>query len=333
MPIWRARDSVWKPSAYWQGYCKRITDELRRVGLAEFRDNYDLIKGYGTIPVKGAGTRLNRFLMALPVFDQLLKRYDELRKDALRIEAGHVNLLHAMLSLSDTARPILESVGDSCVGKPRSIEINGKPYTTNFLRRLILVAILADYGPIGGRICEIGGGYGVIPEIVIKWQPENLEYFVGIDIPPLVYIATQYLKAVFPGQVLDYRDVRDMDRIKATDVSGKILMIPPWSLPRLDLGFRPSLQFSFFPRRWRAKLSRIIWTTSVRAVSKYSSIQRSRESDRGRGVTRNPADMTWISEQIVSRNFIESTYRPDGPEVAALKVEMPKYGFTLFTRA
>ena len=82
---------------------------------------------------------------------------------------------------------------------------------------------------------EIGGGYGALCEVVQQVRPGPGGYFVEVDIPPMSYISTQYLKALFPGRVVDYRDALEMTTITSSDLNGKILVIPPWLLERLDI--------------------------------------------------------------------------------------------------
>jgi hypothetical protein len=52
------------------------------------------------------------------------------------------------------------------------------------------------------------------------------------DIPPQLYVCEQYLKAVFPGQVVSYRETRDWSRLPAPE-RGQICILPNWKFPQL----------------------------------------------------------------------------------------------------
>ena len=51
------------------------------------------------------------------------------------------------------------------------------------------------------------------------------------EIPPQLYVTEQYLKALFPGEVLGYTGTRKMQTIDRNILSEKkIVIVAPWEL-------------------------------------------------------------------------------------------------------
>lgn len=67
-------------------------------------------------------------------------------------------------------------------------------------------------------------------EVLKKLHPELCFYL--FDIPPQLYVCEQYLKAVFPGCVVSYRDTRDL--ITPPVEPGKIFIWGNWKFPILE---------------------------------------------------------------------------------------------------
>ena len=101
----------------------------------------------------------------------------------------------------------LESWGESELGQPgQRFHLTGskaaawtRPYL-NYLLCLAAVSRYVDEPPTS--FLEIGGGYGVLGEIVLSRQRDAR--YVDLDIPPLLTVASWYLSTLFPGRVLVY---------------------------------------------------------------------------------------------------------------------------------
>jgi putative sugar O-methyltransferase len=136
-------------------------------------------------------------------------------------------------------RKLITQIGDSGLGAPNIImTINGKKYTIHFLRYFLQYLYLTkfiDFQTLSG-IVEIGGGYGGLAEVILKFNPHII--YVDIDIPPQTYIAQQYLDACFSGKVFGYTDVkRDIEilgDLRTQIHAGKqVFVLCPWQLPFL----------------------------------------------------------------------------------------------------
>ena len=73
-------------------------------------------------------------------------------------------------------------------------------------------------------------------EIILKLSDSHQTYCF-VDIPPVLYIATEYLRSIFPDRIIDYSQAIEMGNIDEKDIKGKILVIPPWLLEKIDMKF------------------------------------------------------------------------------------------------
>jgi putative sugar O-methyltransferase len=76
------------------------------------------------------------------------------------------------------------------------------------------------------RFLELGGGFGVLGEIVLSRDPSAS--YVDLDIPPLVTVASYYLTELFG----DRRVITALD-VPAGEVSleGRSAVLPSWRMP------------------------------------------------------------------------------------------------------
>ena len=83
-------------------------------------------------------------------------------------------------------------------------------------------------------ILEIGGGCGTFCHAVMRLFPDIRQY-IYLDLPPVLYMATQYFKHFFGRQVVDYRTTRSEPRIRFSQRrSREIIMLCPWQLERVN---------------------------------------------------------------------------------------------------
>jgi putative sugar O-methyltransferase len=83
---------------------------------------------------------------------------------------------------------------------------------------------------------EIGGGFGVNIHLLLE-NYKDIKKILYLDIPPNLYVGTQYLKSFYGGHVLDYRDLRSRDSIRfSSDDSVEIFCIAPWQIENFESG-------------------------------------------------------------------------------------------------
>jgi len=339
------QSDVWKPTNYWKGYCKRIKQELDRVGLGEFRRNWNLIKGYTNIPTpkrtvlgNSKKSKLLNLITYIPPFNVIRNRYDNyidslISKLNFNFQKENALISH-LLNEGEYSNSILSKVEDSCVGNPISYEFNGRKYSSNILNQICLLSLLFHF--VGSsksfkKIIEIGGGYGALPEILFKYSNGEIEYFVEVDIPPLVYITTQYLKAVFPDKVIDYREVRNMKTITQSDINGKILVIPPWLLPSLNVDFDLFWNSASFQEMEHNVVDNYLDFICKKANNIFINTL-TEGHKKGVGGQLEPITFQWICSRIVSTGYNQLQFNRECVEKSAFQIELPKYSIGFFTK-
>ena len=127
----------------------------------------------------------------------------------------------------------LTSFGESRVGRPRQAyplipEDRAVTFGRGYLNYLLCLAALSRHVPSPPTsFLEIGGGFGVLGEILLSRDP-SIRY-LDIDIPPLVNVASWYLTELFgPDRVTCYGVDDIPDGPIRMSTSG---VLPTWRLP------------------------------------------------------------------------------------------------------
>lgn len=81
--------------------------------------------------------------------------------------------------------------------------------------------------------CEIGGGFGANVHLILS-NYSNIKKIIYVDIPPNLYVGTQYLRSFYGSSVLDYRRLGLHSNFHFADTDDlEILCIAPWQMERV----------------------------------------------------------------------------------------------------
>lgn len=233
----RSAPAIYQPTNYWAVYEKRFLPELRRWGLRDFatRRNSVLSSFGGTDLFPDYGANLKGLFSCLnPLLNRVLPLrlpYDMRPDDIKRAVFDQV----ALLGEKWGARP-LEALEIFPAGNPSDLVCrNGKAYPTSVLRYYLEYAYCCrfiDFDRVS-ILVELGSGAGRQAEVV-----KRLHHHVTLllfDIPPQLYVAEQVLKAIFPGEVVSYRQTREITSLAgiARTGRGKIHILGNWQFPLL----------------------------------------------------------------------------------------------------
>jgi putative sugar O-methyltransferase len=240
---------VWRPGSFWCGYADRIARAVRSEGLPAFRSSAGIGRGYAEVfdddPAqmldpgfaKTAFTALRR----LPPLRALVARYDRILARRNR-EAHHWKNLYLRSALGDwlDAFRRTRELPDTCVGQPaRRLSFRFGEVGELYLRVFAWIDAYSkhvDFSRVRS-VLEIGGGFGAMAHAVLHFFP-SIRRYAYVDIPPLLYVGTQYLEHFFGDEVVDYRRTRDSERIRFAGAEARqILALCPWQLPKLDASF------------------------------------------------------------------------------------------------
>ena len=226
-----AQDGVYRPGPYWQAYTERIEAGIRRDGISRFRSNYSIGRGFADVPLvdpgsDGLGHRLAIAARGLarrkPVSTRLVDR------------PGNQAWIDAFLARFAEAHPLPDTlVGSpartfsSSVGEVGELYLRDFAWIDDFASRIDFRSIRSVF--------EIGGGFGSMAHSLLHVFP-NIRKYAYLDIPPVLYLGTQYLKTFYGSAVRDYASTRELTSIRFdrdTDAL-EIAAICPWQVEHLD---------------------------------------------------------------------------------------------------
>ncbi|MBA2454954.1 MAG: putative sugar O-methyltransferase [Nocardioidaceae bacterium] len=127
----------------------------------------------------------------------------------------------------------LDGVGESDVGRPRQhlalTGPTGPRWTKPYLNYLLCLAALSRHvSSPPTSFVEIGGGFGVLGEIVLQRDPGAR--YVNVDIPPLLTVASFYLSQLFGSARVRCAD--DVPASGPVELSGSACL-PNWRVADL----------------------------------------------------------------------------------------------------
>jgi len=240
-------DPVHRPGPYWQGYQRRTYAALKAHGVAAFRSHPDIGKGFAdtlTIDPFSSGDQqgwkhmVRRRLMALPGFRQIEANYLRLIRhyltESLRYKSEVYDLrFRDIVKASNLADAVPDTTAGGCLDV---VSIDGQPYSSLYIEFLVRLMNFQAAGvdfAAHRRVMEIGGGFGAMVHLLAGLHP-NIRKVIYLDIPPMIYIATQYLKHHYGAAVVDYRASRNMTEIRfRDDDSLEIYCLCPWQIDRV----------------------------------------------------------------------------------------------------
>ncbi|MBN2190530.1 MAG: putative sugar O-methyltransferase [Candidatus Aureabacteria bacterium] len=242
---------IYKPTNYWAVYEKKFLPELRKLGLRDFRSRRDsvlssfgatdLAPAFGRIDVCKSGIFNNRFTEKIPFWTKFLTLQNHLLNGILPV-SSLFRLEELEELLCDFARLYGEKAGArpldafeaSLAGNPEHvIKKGGRAYTLPILTCYLRYAYCCNHINFDDIeiLVELGGGSGKQAEVIKKLHPEIC--LLLFDITPQLYVCEQYLRQVFPGDVVSYRDTRNMVSVPE-ERKGKIFIFGNWKFPILE---------------------------------------------------------------------------------------------------
>ena len=243
------QSEIYQPGPYWQGYQKRTERAIERHGLLEFRARPDIGKGYADTQTKdpsdlwhdqiSARYKIKRALLAAPILRTLFGEYRTLITKHRAVSQRFANLYYQNC-FGDWFKTIAYQydLPDSLhAGCQRYVTLNDENVAqiyVDFLMRIHNFGRHLEFSEV--RVAfEIGGGFGTWPHLIFSMFP-NVRKIVYLDIPPMIYVATQYLKHFFGDMVIDYRQTKDAKIISFhDDDSREILCLCPWQIEKLEV--------------------------------------------------------------------------------------------------
>lgn len=144
-------------------------------------------------------------------------------------------MIFEILHTTPNGNKLIE-LNDELLGNPpEKFEVRGKKYSFNFVQYFYRALMIEKYLQVSNSVYffEIGAGYGGQAEVLLKMFPQLRICLT--DIPPQLYVIEQYLKSLFPGEVLGYADTINMQTIDRNVLSEKrVVIVAPWELNKIQ---------------------------------------------------------------------------------------------------
>jgi putative sugar O-methyltransferase len=238
------QQDLYRPGPYWLRKTLNTSAQIRRWGLGDFRGASSSVGVSFTdaiyVDVRhdlcgGLRSALRFVLSSVFPFSRVFDTQVTLTRAH---EAEMRRLRGMLLAASPRVQDLLKryTVPPSLLGGCLDyVEVDGRRIANYYLQVLLQHdAIAADchFEDISSML-EIGGGFGGHVHCLIENYPK-LRKIVYLDIPPNLYVGTQYLRAHYGAAVVDYGRTRALSEIHfSADDKLEILAVAPWQIERL----------------------------------------------------------------------------------------------------
>ena len=194
-----------------------------------YRDLANELRALDRSPVHRTATKLG-----IGIVTSHYRRGVRARARELHAQRMIANLLAQNVVQRDTADE-LSNLAMAPVGDPSDlIDIAGRHYTPKFLDEFLKYIEMKDEIDFARvkTVVEIGPGVGTFAELMAKLDTTRRLYL--IDIPPQLYVLEKVLSAIFPGEVLGYRESKQTPA-RLSEKDWRIAILAPWQAEDLQI--------------------------------------------------------------------------------------------------
>lgn len=232
---------IYMPGVYWLKMVKNSLNEIKIHGISSFRgttnaigqscsDNsaIDTRSKYNTNVIR----RIIKWITTLFPLSRIFKSQILLTKSY----ADQSNIFaQEFISLSPKVKELLKkytmpySTLGNCYLK---VILNNQEQSLHYLTLLEQhdnITQHIDFNKVHS-VFEIGGGFGINIHLLLENYP-TIKKILYLDIPPHLYLGTQYLKAFYGDSVIDYTNTKELKELKFSKNDNlEIICIAPWQI-------------------------------------------------------------------------------------------------------
>lgn len=247
-----AQKPIYKPGPYWGHKARAAFRAIKKLGINDFRshkglgisESYsDVLNLDPTIRWRTSG-RLSRLLLSVladyspirrRIINQFTQNIMEKQYELSIYKNFYINHKYKEWLYDITSNYVLP---ESVVGGAEDlVNINGQSFSSFYLEsiaRIYNYSSRIDFTKIDS-LFEIGGGFGCNAHLLMHMFP-NIKKYLYLDIPPNLYVGTQYLKYFFQSAVVDYKETTKKKNIEfKNDQEREILTIAPWQIEMVNV--------------------------------------------------------------------------------------------------
>jgi len=231
----KSQKEIYLPSSFWEKASQKIIEEIEDFGIENFRHLRTPLGFF--VPSYGVPT--NSFTEEAR--DKILSSLEEdgSPKQVLAMKEFLSGYFHALsdyrvfISSNDLSKkPMLKNFSESTYGNPKEqFEFDQKKYSRSSLNYLLGLSFLKthlDKGEEIKTVIEIGGGFGTLGEILNS--SGGIKY-IDIDIPPISYVAWNYLSNINDINIEPYIHIKEkiiIEELKSYSVFNS------WDIEKLE---------------------------------------------------------------------------------------------------
>jgi len=236
---------LYQPGPYWKAATKAAINELKEFGLSDFRGSTNgAATSYGDNAFVDTRSTYNHGIRSLfskiyrdiypfnKLFDSQVRLTKAYFEESVQLRTRlYKNQGRVQQLLSKYSAPIDTTKG-GCLSKG---DFGGRLISHHYLQLLDTLDNVAQAIDVRSKksFFEIGGGFGVNVHLLIELFP-NMRKVIYLDIPPNLYVGTQYLKSFYGDSVIDYKQSRTMTQISfSTDKELEIFCISPDQIEKI----------------------------------------------------------------------------------------------------
>jgi putative sugar O-methyltransferase len=237
----RNQPPLYQAGPYWAATARAAAKEIKEKGIGGFRGSESLI-GMSfadnlQLDARALFTQsLPRRLARWATMTYPLSRVFDAQKGLTKAYADSSRgYLEEVLNLRARPKELLKkytlpySLLGGCLSKVKLADEDRSIHYMNLLEQHDNAASRVDFRA-ARSIFEIGGGFGVNVHLLIENYP-NIRKVLYLDIPPNLYVGTQYLKAFYGAAVSDYRALAGKAPLTfASNDALEILCVAPWQI-------------------------------------------------------------------------------------------------------
>lgn len=236
----RQTNPVYQPSIYWLPYQKRVARYIAKHGITRFRADPMIGKGFADclepLPFTWDGqwkSKVQGALACLPLVSKLLAQRE--REIVRARQFGSYMQSRLFLDyMGEDYNRLWPKMPETTLGGSQAVYTPpaGPEIATLYLRMASRIVEYMRHRSLHlestRSFLEIGGGFGAMTHLLLHTFPA-IRKVIYIDIPPMLYLATQYLRAFYPRHVHDYEALRSRNAISFQDNDDlEIFCLPPW---------------------------------------------------------------------------------------------------------
>ncbi|MGH8968574.1 MAG: putative sugar O-methyltransferase [Actinomycetes bacterium] len=225
-------DPLYRPTNFWQPGLRQLLSDMDEMGLSQFKSWPSA--AFWFYPTYGANVRPETAAAAV---ERAVAVQPDVReawlREALSGGAEARRDLEVARIMWDRRRWPFRVIahGEARIGEPPQhfhLARDRRGWTKPYLNYLLCMAALSRHVDRPPRsVLEIGGGFGVLGEILMRRSPDVR--YVDLDIPPLMTVASYYLRELFGDRIDVYDD----------DWSGRVgpdrsAVLPAWRIEDVD---------------------------------------------------------------------------------------------------